>query len=86
MYCQLAQDNNFLSEYNRMDSINLGYNMHWSNDSVWIQRNHINNFGLTLRDMENIFGADFTGPDQGSTKFVRNNIITDSHNSFTHGI
>jgi hypothetical protein len=80
-------DGKFYSEYNRMDSINLGYNMHWSNDSVWIQRNYITNFGFTVRDAAAIyFGSDFTGPAQGSTKFVNNNIVINAINDFIHGI
>jgi parallel beta-helix repeat protein len=80
-------DGKFYSEYNRMDSINLGYNMHWSNDSVWIQRNYITNFGFTVRDAAAIyFGSDFTGPAQGSTKFVNNNIINNAITDFVHGI
>jgi hypothetical protein len=80
-------DGRFYSEYNRMDSINLGYNMHWSNDSVWIQRNYITNFGFNLRDAAAIyFGADFTGPYDGSTKFVNNNILINAISDFVHGI
>lgn len=78
---------NFYSEYNRMDSVNLGYNMHWSNDSVWIQRNHITNFGFTVRDAAAIyFGSDFTGPAHGSTKFVNKNIMDNAITDFVHGI
>lgn len=77
----------FYSEYNRMDSINLGYNMHWSKDSVWIGRNYITNFGFTVRDAAAIyFGTDFTGPSQGSTKFVKNNIMLNAINDYVHGI
>jgi parallel beta-helix repeat protein len=78
---------NFYSEYNRMDSINLGYNLHWSNDSAWIQHNYITNFGFTVRDAAAIyFGSDFTGPAQGSTKFVNKNIMNNAISDFVHGI
>jgi parallel beta-helix repeat protein len=80
-------DGNFYSEYNRMDSINLGYNMHWSHDSVWIQRNYITNFGFTVRDAAAIyFGADFTGPAHGAVKFVNNNILVNAINDYVHGL
>ena len=82
-YC----DGNFYSSYNRMDSINLAYNLHWSNDSVWIENNYITNFGLTLEDCGAIyFGSDFTGPNQGAYKYVRKNIVKNAHNRFVHGI
>jgi Secretion system C-terminal sorting domain/Cadherin domain/Right handed beta helix region len=80
-------DGNFYSRFNRMDSVNLGYNMHWSKDSVWIEDNFITNFGMTLNDVAAIyFGADFTGPDQGSYKYVRKNIMLNAHGRFVHGI
>ncbi len=80
-------DGNFYSKYNRMDSINLGYNMHWSHDSAWIERNYITNFGFTVRDAAAIyFGSDFTGPNQGAYKYVRNNILINAVSDFVHGI
>jgi hypothetical protein len=80
-------DGNFYSRYNRMDSINLGYNMHWSNDSVWIEYNFITNFGMTVADAAAIyFGSDFTGPNQGAYKYIRKNIMIKAHNRFVHGI
>jgi hypothetical protein len=80
-------DGNFYSRFNTMDSVNLGYNMHWSMDSVWIEDNFITNFGMTLNDVAAIyFGSDFTGPDQGSYKYVRRNIMLNAHGRFVHGI
>ena len=80
-------DGNFYSRFNRMDSVNLGYNMHWSKDSVWIENNFITNFGMTVSDAAAIyFGADFTGPAQGAYKYVRKNIMLNARGRFVHGI
>jgi hypothetical protein len=80
-------DGNFYSSYNRMDSINLGYNMHWSRDSVWIENNFITNFGMTVADAAAIyFGSDCYGPAQGVYKYVRKNIMLKAHGRFVHGL
>jgi hypothetical protein len=69
--------------HNRFDSINIAYNGHWSNADVYIFRNFINNYGLTIEDCGAIYiGGDFTN----YKKYVTRNIILNAGNKYCHAV
>ena len=92
--CYVAQET-VTVQYNRFDSVMLGYQQHWSNCPMYFQYNIIEDYGMICGDIAAVY---LEGESYGDhIKYVKNNIILNGHSdlesyyewstgAFPHGI
>jgi hypothetical protein len=92
--CYVAQET-VTVQYNRFDSVMLGYQQHWSNCPMYFQYNVIEDYGMICGDFGAVYLEGESYSDQ--PKYVKNNIIINGHSdldsyyewstgAFPHGI